>query len=110
MKFRFFEQPEGWTGPKPISDMPTIINLRQDPFERFVAVQGQTLLTGAPGYMMDFFAREFWRFVMVQDKVAQLGQTAIDYPPMQDPASFNLEEVKKQIDALIKAHEAHEGQ
>ena len=30
--------------------------------------------------------------------------TAIDYPPMQDPASFNLEAVKKKIDAMIKAH------
>jgi arylsulfatase len=31
--------------------------------------------------------------------------TAIDYPPMQDPASFNLEEVKKKIEAMMKAHE-----
>ena len=30
--------------------------------------------------------------------------TAIDYPPMQDPASFNLDAVKQQIDAMIKAH------
>jgi arylsulfatase len=28
--------------------------------------------------------------------------TAIDYPPMQDPASFNLDAVKKQIEAAIK--------
>ena len=26
-------------------------------------------------------------------------------PPMQDPASFNPSEVKKQVDELIKAHE-----
>ena len=31
--------------------------------------------------------------------------TAIDYPPMQDPASFNLDAVKKQIDEMIKEHE-----
>jgi arylsulfatase len=104
MKFRFYEQPEGWTGPKDISDMPTIINLRQDPFERFTAIAGETLLTGAPGYVDSFFAREFWRFVMVQDTVAELAKTAIDYPPMQDPASFNLDAVKRQIDATIKAH------
>jgi hypothetical protein len=30
--------------------------------------------------------------------------TAIDYPPMQDPASFNLDAVKKQIEEMIKAH------
>jgi arylsulfatase len=34
--------------------------------------------------------------------VKNLALTAIDYPPMQDPASFNLEAVKKQIDQVIK--------
>jgi hypothetical protein len=40
--------------------------------------------------MNDFYAREFWRFVLVQQTVAALAQTAIEYPPMQAPASFNL--------------------
>ena len=34
---------------------------------------------------------------------AELARTAIDYRPMQDPASFNLA-VKRQIDAAIKEH------
>ena len=67
-------------------------------------IAGETALTGAFGYGNDFFAREFWRFVLVQQKVADLAKTAIDYPPMQDPASFNLDAVKKQIDEMIKAH------
>ena len=37
-------------------------------------------------------------------KVAKLAMTAIDYPPMQDPASFNLDAVKKKIEAVIKEH------
>jgi arylsulfatase len=41
---------------------------------------------------------------MVQDKVKDLALTALKYPPMQDPASFNLEAVKKQIDTLIREH------
>ncbi len=104
-KVAFFQQPSGWPGPKVTTDMPYLYNIRQDPFERFAMIDGQTPANGAFGYGNDFFAREFWRFVLVQDEVAKLGKTAIDYPPMQDPASFNLEEVKKQIDALIKAHE-----
>lgn len=52
--------------------------------------------------MNDFFAREFWRFVSVQEEVGKLALTAVDYPPMQDPASFNLDAVKRQIDAAIK--------
>jgi arylsulfatase len=42
--------------------------------------------------------------VNVQNEVAKLTQSAIDYPPMQDPASFNLEAVKRQIEAAINAH------
>jgi arylsulfatase len=37
--------------------------------------------------------------------VAALAKTAIDYPPMQDPASFNLDAVRKQIEEAIR-HQA----
>jgi arylsulfatase len=103
-KFQFIQQPYGWPGPKITTDMPGIVNLRWDPFERYPMINGESALNGAWGYPMDFFAREFWRFVMVQTAVANLAKTAIDYPPMQDPASFNLEAVKKQIDTMIKQH------
>jgi arylsulfatase len=105
MKFQFFQQPQGWPGPKLVTDMPSLVNIRQDPFERFPMIAGESALTGAFGYGNDFFAREFWRFVLVQQKVADLAKTAIDYPPMQDPASFNLEAVKKQIEEMMKHHE-----
>jgi arylsulfatase len=87
-----------------MTDMPTLINLRQDPFERFPSIAGESFLTGGMGYTNEFMAREFWRFVVVQQAVAELAKTAIEYPPMQDPASFNLDAVKKQIDEMIKAH------
>jgi arylsulfatase A-like enzyme len=103
-KFQFFEQPTGWPGPKIVTDMPGIVNLRQDPFERYPMIAGESALTGAFGYGNDFYAREFWRFVLVQQRVADLAKTAINYPPMQDPASFNLDAVKKQIEEMIKAH------
>ena len=49
--------------------------------------------------------REAWRSVLVQDIVLKLGDTAIDHPPMQDPASFNLTAVKAKIQAAIKNRE-----
>ncbi|MBI5578882.1 MAG: arylsulfatase [Deltaproteobacteria bacterium] len=101
-KYQFYQQPEGWPGAKVTTDMPTMINIRQDPFERTPSIGGQTLNNLGGGYMNDFYAREFWRFVFVQHQVAKLAMTAIDYPPMQDPASFNLDAVKKQIEAAIK--------
>ncbi len=86
--------------------MPTIrVNLRQDPFERTPSIRGENLNNMGGGYMNDFYAREFWRFVVVQQTVAKLAMTAIDYPPMQDPASFNLEAIKAKIQEMIKAHE-----
>ncbi|EIM26010.1 arylsulfatase [Microvirga lotononidis] len=101
-KFQFFQQPQGWPGPKVTTDMPVMVNIRQDPFERTPSIGGQSLNDLGGGYMNDFYAREFWRFVSVQQEVAKLAATAIDYPPMQDPASFNLEAVKRQVEQAIR--------
>jgi arylsulfatase A-like enzyme len=103
-KFQFLQQPWGWPGEKVTTDMPTIVNLRQDPFERTPSIRGESLNDLGGGYMNDFYAREFWRFVVVQQRVATLAQTAIEYPPMQAPASFNLDAVKTQVEEMIKAH------
>jgi arylsulfatase len=104
-KFQFFQQPYGWPGEKTTTDMPTIVNLRQDPFERTPSIRGETTNNMGGGYMNDFYAREFWRFVLVQQKVGELAQTAVEFPPMQAPASFNLEAVKRQIDEQMRSHE-----
>jgi arylsulfatase len=104
-KFTFYQQPYGWPGEKVTTDMPAIVNLRQDPFERTPSIRGENLNNLGGGYMNEFYAREFWRFVQVQQTVAALAATAIDYPPMQAPASFNLEAVKRQIDETMRSHE-----
>jgi arylsulfatase len=103
-KFQFFQQPYGWPGEKTTTDMPTIVNLRQDPFERTPSTRGQTINNLGGGYMNDFYGREFWRFVMVQQAVGKLAATAIAYPPMQKPASFNLDAIKAKIQETIDAH------
>jgi arylsulfatase A-like enzyme len=104
-KFTFFAQPWGWPGEKVTTDMPTLVNIRQDPFERTPNLRGESWNNSAPAYTNDFFAREFWRFVMVQQYVVKLAETAVNYPPMQAPASFNLDAVKQQIQEKIKDHE-----
>jgi arylsulfatase A-like enzyme len=104
-KFQFIQQPYGWPGEKVTTDMPGIVNLRQDPFERTPATRGETLNDSGAGYTNEFYAREFWRFVQVQQYVADLAQTAIDFPPMQAPATFNLDAIKREIQEKIKQHE-----
>ncbi len=103
-KFQFLQQPWGWPGEKITTDMPTITNLRWDPFERLSPLRGESINDSSPAYMNDFMAREFWRFVSVQQEVGKLVATAIDYPPMQAPASFNLSAIKAKVDEMIKAH------
>jgi arylsulfatase len=103
-KFQFIQQPYGWVGEKVATDMPTVVNLRQDPFERTPSVRGESLSDGAGGYTNEFFAREFWRFVMVQQVVGSLAKTAIDFPPMQAPATFNLSAVKAKVDEAVRRH------
>ena len=56
-----------------------MVNIRQDPFERTPSINSENLNNLGGGYMNDFYAREFWRFVLVQQKVAELAKTAIDY-------------------------------
>jgi arylsulfatase len=104
-KYQFYQQPWGWPGEKVTTDMPTIVNIRQDPFERTPSLRGESLNDMGGGYMNDFYAREFWRFVRVQEAVADLAKTALDFPPMQAPASFNLEAVKAKIDEVMRQHQ-----
>ena len=98
-KYRFTDQPQGWLGGTVKLDWPILTNLRLDPYER-------TGISGSLAYY-NWFAFEFWRFQFVQKKVAELAQTAIEYPPMQKGASFNLEAIKA---AIAKAQAAHTGE
>jgi len=99
-KYRFTDQPGGWLGGTVKVDWPILTNVRLDPFERM------NLPNGANGSLAfyNWFAYEFWRFQFVQKEIGKLAQTAIEYPPMQKGASFNLEAVKAQIEKAIAAH------
>jgi arylsulfatase len=101
-KFRFIDQPNGWLGEKTKPDVPYITNLRLDPFER-TGWPGNGTKDGAQDYFT-WFKYEFWRFVFVQQEVIKLVSTAIEFPPMQKGASFNLDAVKSQIEAAQRAH------
>src|SRR5246127_3422316 len=100
-KYRFIDQAGGWLGDKTKPDVPYLINLRLDPFERTGWPNNGTK-EGAQQYF-DWFKYEFWRFVFVQQQVEKLIKTAIEFPPMQKGASFNLDAVKAKIEAARTA-------
>ena len=100
-KYRFIDQRGGWLGDKTKPDVPYITNLRLDPFERTGWPDNGTAV-GSQQYF-DWFKYEFWRFVFVQQEVEKLAMTAIEFPPMQKGASFNLDAVKAKIQAARAA-------
>jgi len=102
-KFQFYQQPNGWLGEKVTTDAPMMTDLREDPFERLGSVRGESMNNGGGnGYMNSFFAREFWRFIMMQQAVSVLAKSAIDFPPMQPGAGFGIEQIKAKIEEAVR--------
>ncbi|MET0778039.1 MAG: arylsulfatase [Pseudomonas mandelii] len=100
-KYRFIDQPGGWLGAKVTLDVPVLTNLRLDPFER--AGWPENMAASGSLEYFEWFKFQFWRFVFVQQQVVKLAETAVEFPPMQKGASFNLEAVKARIEAARAA-------
>jgi arylsulfatase len=98
-KYVFIDQPDGWFGPKVKMDWPGIYNLRLDPFEK--------MNLGDSLFAANWWAFEFWRFVFIQQEVAKLAQTAVEFPPMQPGASFNLEALKQEIQKKLASRQGN---
>ncbi|MFT4041378.1 MAG: arylsulfatase, partial [Thermomicrobiales bacterium] len=97
-KYYFVIQGEGidaFTGPILNAGAMGIVNLRLDPFERTLDVKQ------VPAALQDFYLYEFWRFVFVQQQVADFAQSFIEFPPAQTPASFNIDGVVDAVKAQI---------
>ena len=74
---------------KPLN-MPQVVNLRQDPFERFA--------TELQMYFR-WWADKLWTFVPAQMIVGQFLQTFHAFPPSQKSGSFSVDQV---LDQLLK--------
>ena len=83
---------------------PNITNLRLDPFERMGWPNNGTK-DGAQGYF-DWFKYEFWRFVFVQQVVAQGAPDVHRVPADAEGASFNLDAVKAEMAKRMAQAEA----
>jgi arylsulfatase A-like enzyme len=72
---------------KPLN-MPHVINLRQDPFERFPSESAM---------YFRWWADKLWTFVPAQTIVGQFLQTFHDFPPSQRSGSFSVDQVLDQL-------------
>ena len=82
-----------------------MVNIRQDPFERTPSIGGQSLNDLGGGYMNDFYAREFWRFVLVQQTGREAGEDGHRLPADAGPGLLQPgrgEEARSTT--MIKAH------
>ncbi len=103
-KFTFFAQPWGWPGEKVTTDMPDngqhspgSVRAHAEYSRRVVSTRALAAIpmTSSPASS----GASSWFSSMV----GKLALTAIEYPPMQDPASFNLEAVKRKVQEMIKS-------
>jgi arylsulfatase len=99
VKISLISQPGGWIGATVKNNFPRIYNLRLDPFERMGFDPNESFMS-----FEHYYGQNFWRLVFLQQEVAKLAKTAIEYPPMQESASFNLDAVKKKVAAAAAAH------
>src|SRR5215467_3600510 len=72
---------------KPLN-MPQVINLRQDPFERFPSESHM---------YFRWWADKLWTFVPAQMIVGQFLQTFREFPPSQKSGSFSVDQVLDQL-------------
>jgi arylsulfatase len=104
-KYRFIDQPQGWLGVKNHPDVPTIVNLRLDPYEKMAFPEDMTK-NGSLMFFGDWYMYQFWRFVFVQQVMGKEIQTFLEFPPMQRGASFNLDALKAEMAAKMAQAEA----
>jgi arylsulfatase len=89
-----------WYEPFTCLRIPKLYNLRMDPYERADIVSDQYddwRITNA--YLMGWMTFH----------AAQLLETFVEYPPSQEPASFTIDQIAKDIEAKIKANAARAG-
>ena len=94
-KYRFIDQPDGWLGNTVQVDWPIL----SQPSPRSVRAHPST--DAGSMYFANWFTYEFWRFVFVQQEVAQVRQDLHRLPADAGGASFNLDAVKAQIEKAI---------
>jgi arylsulfatase len=87
-----------------------VVNIKRDPFETSVGSQIKTL-TGQGGALagpVTAYVYDWNLLPMGQALWLKELESYIEFPPMQDPASYNLEQVVQQVKAMKTNHRAGE--
>lgn len=87
-----------------------VVNIKRDPFETSVGEQLKTLFgqAGALAGPVTAYVYDWNMLPIGQALWLRELESYVDYPPMQDPASYNLEQVIQQVQAMKSSHRAGE--
>ncbi len=89
-----------WQEPFTPLRVPKLFNLRMDPFERADIVSDQ---------YFDWAVRNGPKIAQVTSHAAVFLQSFVEYPPSQEPASFSIDQIARDVEAKIKANAAKAG-
>ncbi|MDC9825321.1 arylsulfatase [Devosia sp. ZB163] len=104
------DSPEGFlTGVIPYH-WTQVVNIKRDPFETSVGSQLKTLFgqAGALAGPLTAYVYDWNMLPIGQALWLKELESYNTYPPMQDPASYNLDQVLAQVKAMNSAHRAGE--
>lgn len=88
---------EIWRNPFTCLRVPKVYNLRMDPYEHAdISGDGYDSWNFENAYMVAF----------AQLKAGAFLQTFVEYPPSQEPASFSIDQIERDVHAKIKAKES----
>jgi arylsulfatase A-like enzyme len=76
-----------------------VVNIKRDPFETSIGVQIKTLMGVGGAIAAPVTAYQYdWNMLPIGQALwLKHLQTYIDFPPLQNPASYNLEQVMQQV-------------
>ncbi|MBA8840504.1 arylsulfatase [Ochrobactrum sp. RH2CCR150] len=86
-----------WQQPFTPLRVPKLYNLRMDPYERADIVSDQ---------YFDWLVRNDFKLAQMTMHAAEFLQTFIEYPPSQEPASFSIDQISRDVEAKIKENAA----
>ncbi|MBZ9604653.1 arylsulfatase [Phyllobacterium chamaecytisi] len=104
------DSPEGFLNGVVPYHWTQVVNIKRDPFETSVGQQiktlmgqGGTLAGPVTAYIYDWNLLPIGQVLWLKEL-----QSYVDYPPMQDPASYNLEQVVQQVKQMSSERRAGE--
>ena len=104
------QSPEGFTAGVQPYHWTQVVNIKRDPFEASVGAHTKTLfgMGGAIAAPMTAYVYDWNILPIGQQLWLRELETYRDFPPMQDPASYNLEDVIQQVKNMNTS--SHAGQ